>query len=118
MFERFSSGYYLGSLYVQPRGEDEAAIRRDDHERVNEQLYATGNGVERLDNPLVMKVGTRHYPVVGDDDVPTGTLALPEDAVPGDLEGKLPGRREVFLANAERASDLLQYTGWDGESSA
>ncbi|QLG61551.1 DUF5802 family protein [Halorarum salinum] len=118
MFERFSSGYYLGRLYVQPRGEREAAIKRDDHERVNEQLYATGEGVERLDNPLVMKVGTRHYPVVGDDDVPRGTLTLPEDAVPGDLEGKLPGRREVFLANADRAEDLLQFTGWEGESSA
>ena len=118
MFEHFSSGYYLGRLYVQPRDEDEAAIRRDDHERVNEQLYATGEGVERLDNPLVMKVGTRHYPVVGDDEVPSGTLTLPEDAVPGDLEGKLPGRREVFLANAERATDLLQYTGWDGRERA
>lgn len=116
MFERFSSGYYLGEMYVQPRPEDAAAIKRSDHERVNEQLYADDTGLSRLDNPLVMKVGTQHFPVVGDDDVPSGTLALPEASVPDDLKFRLPGRREVFLANADRARDLIQYTGWDGDT--
>ncbi|ESP88173.1 DUF5802 family protein [Candidatus Halobonum tyrrellensis] len=118
MFEPFSSGYYLGEMYVQPRASDAAAIKRADHEKVNEQLYATGDGVERLDNPLVMKVGTRHFPVVADDDVPGGTLAVPESSVPDDLKFSLPDRREVFLANADRARDLIQYTGWEDEDYA
>lgn len=118
MFEPFSSGYYLGEMYVQPRESDDAAINRADHERVNEQLYATGDGVERLDNPLVMKVGTRHFPVVGDDDVPGGTLAVPRAAVPEDLKFSVPGRQEVLLANADRARDLIRYTGWEEEDAA
>jgi len=116
MFERFSSGYYLGEMYVQPRADEEAAIRRADHERVNEQLYAEEADIARLDNPLVMKVGTRHFPVVGEEDVPSGTLALPESAVPEELEFRLPGRSEVFLANAERARDLIQFTGWEDDT--
>ena len=79
MFERFSSGYYLGELYVEPHGGERAVIQRADHEHVNEQLYADGEGVERLDAPLVMKVGGGHIPVAGDDDVPSGTLAIPQE---------------------------------------
>lgn len=117
MFERFSHGYYLGKLYVQPSGDDcAAAIKRADHERVNEQLYGDEEGIARLDNPLVMKVGTTHFPVVGDEDVPSGTLALPESSVPADLELRLPGRSEVFLADADRAGDLLRFTGWEGDT--
>ncbi|WP_348607859.1 DUF5802 family protein [Halobaculum rarum] len=117
MFERFSHGYYLGEMYVQPSGSDSAAaIKRADHEHVNEQLYGDEEGITRLDNPLVMKVGTKHFPVVGDDDVPSGTLALPEAAVPEDLKFRLPGRSEVFLANAERAQDLIRFTGWEGDT--
>ncbi|MFC6771958.1 DUF5802 family protein, partial [Halorubrum pallidum] len=94
MFERFSSGYYLGELYVEPHGGDRAVIQRVDHERVNEQLYADGEGVERLDAPLVMKLDGGHIPVTGDDDVPSGTLALPQALA----DETLPDRRNVLLA--------------------
>jgi hypothetical protein len=113
MFEQFSSGYYLGELYVQPRNGDAAAIRRADHERVNEQLYGDETELVRLDAPLVMKVGTRHFPVVGDDDLPSGTLALPRESIPDDLKFEVPGRKEVLLANAERTGELLEYAGWE-----
>ncbi|WP_224448868.1 DUF5802 family protein [Haloprofundus salilacus] len=109
MFERFSSGYYLGKLYVEPHDCDRPTIHRADHERMNEQLYLTGDGVERLDAPLVMKLDTTHFPVLGDDDVPTGTLALPESMATDDL----PDSCEVFLATADRASELLRYAGYE-----
>jgi hypothetical protein len=109
MFEEFSSGYYLGRLYVEPHDGDRAVLQRADHERVNERLYASGRGVERLDTPLVMKLDSAHFPVVGDDDVPSGTLALPRRVVEADL----PDRREVFLAKPERARELLRYAGYD-----
>jgi hypothetical protein len=51
MFEPFSRGYYLGRLYVEPVDEARASMCRADHERVNEQLYTTGEGVERVDTP-------------------------------------------------------------------
>ncbi|GAB3418600.1 DUF5802 family protein [Haloparvum alkalitolerans] len=114
MFERFSSGYYLGKLYVEPHDGDRAVIRRADHERVNEQLYATGEGVERLDAPLVMKLDRSHIPVAGDDDVPTGTLAVPQELADDDL----PAARSVLLADADRAADILRWEGYEPATNA
>jgi hypothetical protein len=107
MFEQFSSGYYLGVLYVQP-GQEEAALNVEDHEAVNRQLYDDSEGIERLDSPLVMKLDGTHFPVRGEADVPTGTLTVPESLV-GD---EIPARREVLLARPERAGQLLKYNGW------
>lgn len=111
MFEQFTSEYYLGELYVQPRDAERAAIRRADQERVNEQLYE--DETARLDAPLVMKVGTRHIAVTGDDDLPSGTLAMPHGSVPDDLKYRVPGRQEVLLATPDRAGELLGYAGWE-----
>ncbi len=109
MFERFSSGYYLGELYVEPHDGGRAVIQRADHEHVNEQLYADGTGVERLDAPIVMKVGGGHIPVGGDDGVPSGTLAIPRELA----DDGLPGTRHVLLADADRAETLLRWEGWE-----
>ena len=108
MFEQFSGGYYLGKLYVEPHDGEQAVIHRDDHEAVNEQLYTGGDGIERLDAPLVMKVDNTHFPVLGDEGVPSGTLAVPAEL----LEDGSPSQREVLLAKAGRAMELLQYSGW------
>ncbi|XVH32402.1 DUF5802 family protein [Haloferacaceae archaeon DSL9] len=112
MFERFSSGYYLGKMYVEPHDGDTAVMQLTDHRTVNERFYASGEGVEPLDTPLVMKLDAAHFPVVGDDAVPTGTLGLPRELAPDDL----PSTREVFLANADRAWELLRYSGWKAPS--
>jgi hypothetical protein len=109
MFERFSSGYYLGRLYVEPHDGDRAVMQETDHERVNRQLYAEGVGVERVDHPLVMKLDGSHFPVHGDEGVPSGTLAVPASLSADDL----PDRREVLLAAADRADELLRYAGYD-----
>ena len=108
MFEQFSGGYYLGKLYVEPHDGEQAVIHRDDHEAVNEQLYADGDGIERLDAPLVMKVDNTHFPVLGDEGIPSGTLAVPADL----LDEASPSQREVLLAKANRAMELLRYSGW------
>ncbi|WP_331236645.1 DUF5802 family protein [Natronorarus salvus] len=109
MFEPFSRGYYVGRLYVEPHGGDRAVIQRTQHERVNEQLYASGEGVERLDNPLVMKVCGSHFAVHGDDRVPESTLYLPESRL--EEAGGLPDLKEILLAKADHASRLLDiYT--------
>jgi hypothetical protein len=106
MFERFSSGYYLGRLYVEPRESYRAAIAREAHERVTEQLY-TGEGVERTDLPVVMKLGTTHFTVTGDSGVPTGTLVVPDRLFAETDVRNPPTLAEVFLAKAERARQLL-----------
>lgn len=123
MFERFSGGYYLGRLYVEPHEGDRPVMQRDQHERVNAQLYtgpeSTGDtegvenveGIERLDTPLVMKLGARHFPVHGDETVPADTLALPSSELDACGLDNPPELRGVLLATAERALQLLRLSG-------
>ena len=106
MFEQFSSGYYLGRLYVEPSEGEAAAIAQSQHEEVNQQLYA-GDGIERTDLPLVMKLGNTHFTVYGDERVPADTIAMPEELVEETRIENPPALREVFLAKAERAKQLL-----------
>jgi hypothetical protein len=109
MFEEFSTGYYLGRLYVTPSPEERALIERTTHERVSEQLYAANTG-DRTPDSLVMKLDTAHFAVHGDEGVPTDTLAVPEDLLATlDVENP-PTFTEVFLAKADRAEQLLRFT--------
>ncbi|NGM68486.1 hypothetical protein G6M89_05585 [Natronolimnobius sp. AArcel1] len=111
MFELFSQSYYLGRLYVTPTDHNRALMHRDQHERLNEQVYATGDGIEALDSPLVMKLESQHFPVHGDEGVPANTLALPEPLLEGADLRNPPSLREIFLARRERAQQLLAYAG-------
>ncbi|MFB6132228.1 MAG: DUF5802 family protein [Halanaeroarchaeum sp.] len=109
MFEPFSSGYYLGRLFVEPSGGDRATMQRAQHERVTEQLYPTGEGVERLDAPLVMKLGETHLAVRGSPEVPEGTLAVPEETLESTRIENPPTLSDVLLAKAEHARRLVSY---------
>lgn len=111
MFERFSAGYYLGRFYVTPHEGDRAVMHDEHHEQVNEQLYASGEGVERLDSPLVMKIGARHFPVHGAEGIPGGTIALPVASLKDARVRNPPSLREVLLATADRAAQLLRLSG-------
>jgi hypothetical protein len=108
MFERFSRGYYLGRLYVKPRGDGEPAMCQEQHEHVNRELYTSGDGIERTDRPLVMKLGTHHLAVQGDDRVPADTLAVPREVLEDAGVRNPPSFHEVLLATANRAGQLLQ----------
>ncbi|WP_324760383.1 DUF5802 family protein [Haloarcula sp. GH36] len=110
MFEQFSRGYYLGRLYVEPHDDAAATMCREQHERVNRQLYTTGDGVERTDLPLVMKLGSQHFTVHGDDGVPADTLAVPRDLLEDHRFENPPDLREVFLAKADHAQQLLSVS--------
>lgn len=109
MFERFSGGYYLGRLYVAP-SDGAAVMCQEQHERVNEQLYASGEGVERTDLPLVMKVGRRHIAVDGDESVPADTLRVPEPVLEDADVRNPPDLKEVLLATADTAAQFVSIT--------
>ena len=111
MFEPFSRGYYMGRLYVQPSADERTTMCKRQHERLNEQLYATGDGLERLDMPLVIKLGDRHLPVHGAEGVPADTLAVPEALLEAASVRNPPTLREVLLAKGDRASQLLPFAG-------
>lgn len=109
MFEVFSRSYYLGRLYVTPTDGETAAMQREQHERLNEEVYATDEGLHRLDTPLVMKLESRHFPVHGDEAVPANTLAVPAELLEDTEVRNPPSLREVLLAKGQRAGQLLQY---------
>ncbi len=113
MFEVFSGSYYLGRLYVTPTDRQHALIHDEQHERLNEEVYTTGEGVERLDAPLVMKLESQHFPVHGDSAVPTNTLALPQSMLEDTDVRSPPSLQEVLLARRERARQLLSFAGWE-----
>lgn len=110
MFEQFSEGYYLGRLYVEPNSQECATMCRAQHEQVNKQLYADESGISRLDQPLVMKLGSHHLAVHGDEHVPADTLAVPESVLSETTVQNPPSLQEVFLAKADRAAQLLEFT--------
>jgi hypothetical protein len=111
MFEEFSSGYYFGRLYVEPFDGVKAVMQREQHERVNEELYATGEGIERLDSPLVMKLDRQHFSVHGESGIPPDTIAVPESIIDETDIDNPPTLREVFLAKRDHARKLLGMFG-------
>ena len=115
MFAPFSSGYYVGRLVVEPHDGETALIHRDHHRSVNQELYASGDGIERLDHPLVMKLYHHHFAVHGDDGVPDHTLLVPESVLADIPERPFPAVLEVLLAKAEMAPKLLSLLGIDGD---
>lgn len=114
MFEEFSAGYYLGRLYVQPSDTERAVMHREQHVQVNEELYASDDGIERLDAPLLMKLDETHFPVHGEESVPQDTLAVPAKLLEQTRVRNPPALKEVLLAKADRAQQLLRLTGaWE-----
>ena len=119
MFERLSSGYYVGQLYVAPNENTHALMQPDQHEQANAAVYATGEGIDRLDRPLVMKLDTVHFPVFADETVPTDTLELPDPVLAETTIEHPPTLREILLATAERADQLLRwFTPYERNTSA
>lgn len=118
MFEQFSRAYYLGRLYVEPRDDAVARMCQDQHRRVAEQLYETDDEPAPGDRPLVMKLGTRHFPVHGETDVPADTLSVPPTVLDDTDVTNPPSLREVLLATADRAAQLLRLTAGSVDENA
>ena len=108
MFEQFSRGYYLGRLYVEPQDQQSAALCREQYEQIATQLYDSGTATTS-EQPLVMKLGTRHFQVHGESGVPADTLAVPPVVLEDHTRIRNPPTlKEVFLAKADRAAQLLE----------
>ncbi len=109
MFEEFSTGYYLGRLYVEPGTHETTSMCRDQHDAIRDQLYDTRPD-ETPARPLVIKLGSRHLAVVGEDGVPADTLSVPPEILSKTTVRNPPTLTEVLLAKAERAAQLCQLT--------
>lgn len=107
MFEEFSTGYYLGRMYVEPHETDRPVMGKDEFEAVRRGVYGDGEGGEAV----VMKVDRHHLVVDGDKSVPRGTLGVPRSRL-GELDVRNPpSLKEVLLAKPEHAERILSLTG-------
>ena len=109
MFEEFSAGYYVGQFCIELYDGAHVVMNSDQHIEANEQVYDTGGLIERHDHPLVMKIEQCHIPVFAADDLPPGTLALPEDVLASARINNPPTVKEVLIAKAERAAQLVKW---------
>jgi hypothetical protein len=91
MFEPFSSGYYLGRLYVQPHDGDRPAMHREQHEHVSEQLY----GDEAASNGDVESADDTTTP--SDPAEPTYTLGIPAEERPVEGSGETDDDRPLVM---------------------
>lgn len=111
MFEPFSNSYYIGRMFVTPADADRPRMQQANLEWINEEYIADDEELTRLDRPLVMKLGARHFPVHGDAHVPEGTLALPDAYLEGARVDNPPSVCSVLLVKGERARQLLWLSG-------
>lgn len=109
MLEAYSAAYYLGRVTVEPGDGEHAVLERDQHRQAAATVYATGVGVERLDLPLIVKLGRHHLPVFGSAAVPVGTLAVPGEVLDASGLENPPSLTEILVAKAERAAQLLEW---------
>lgn len=104
MFEEFSSGYYLGRLYVEPDDTDDAVIHDVEYQELHRGIYHGDT-----DDPLVFKLDNHHIPVRGSNGVPSATLALPHEVAESiDLDNP-PSIKNVLLAKQRYAERVLNY---------
>ncbi|WP_435333733.1 DUF5802 family protein [Haloarchaeobius sp. TZWWS8] len=115
MFEEFSRGYYFGRMYVVPYDGDRPVMQRDQHASVRRHVYAEDAEEPTAasgQDPLVMKLDTSHIAVHGEAAVPADTLAVPSSLLDRlDVDGAREPT-EVFLAKADRAEQLMRFTGY------
>ena len=109
MFTEFSAGYYVGRLYVEQYDGDRAVMNRDQHEAANKRVYATGKSLERLDHPLVMKIGERYLPVFPADDIPADSLGLPDAVIDETRITNPPTLEDILVAKTERTAQLFKW---------
>jgi hypothetical protein len=115
MIEEFSGSYYLGRLYVEPSTDGRARMARHQHRELHDHLYAA-SGADRFETPLVVKLDNAHFPVGAGNNVPADTLVVPDEVV-GDHR-RTPDHREVLIAKADRARQLLRFSGTHRPSDA
>jgi hypothetical protein len=103
MFERFSSAYYLGRMYVEPHDAEGPVMHDTGFERVRRDLYGG-------DGDVVMKVDRQHLVVDGDEAVPEGTLGVPRRYLEHLDVDNPPSLKEVLLAKPGHAERILSLT--------
>lgn len=109
LLDEFSAGYYVGQFFIEPYEGDHAVMDRAQHEEANEQIYTTGEDIERVDHPLIMKEDESHFPVLAADQVASDTLGLPADLLAATRVEKPPTVKAVLVAKADRAAQLLEW---------
>ncbi|AXR81496.1 DUF5802 family protein [Natrarchaeobaculum sulfurireducens] len=108
ILRNWNPAYKLTSVIVEEG--DVPALNPGVHTEMNRVLYAEGEGVERLDYPILAKLKKRYFEVTRSEAVDPEFIQLP----PGDIEAMgldTPERCEMLVAKRENApliADIMQ----------
>ena len=108
ILNNWNPAYKITSVIVEEG--NHVALDPGVHEQLNRVLYAEGEGVERLDYPILAKLKQRYFTVKADKSVDPGYIELPA----GDIEEMgldAPERCRMLVAkrdSAPRIADMIR----------
>lgn len=95
MFERFSSQYYIGEMYIEILDDDTgvAQMNQSDFNAIIQQVYET----EVLSHPLILKMRSEYVAFEPRKKVPRGSLRIPDETFEQVGYSFLPSLQTVLL---------------------
>lgn len=107
----WNPAYHLVSLIVEEG--DVPALNPRVHTEMNRVLYAEGEGIERLDYPILAKLKRRYFSVTRAETVDPYSIQLPAADL-DQMEIDAPDRCELLIAkksHAPQIADIMQVRG-------
>lgn len=111
MITKFSSDYYLGSLYVEPLGgettQEGGRIAKQDYDKIVSQTY----GETILEAPLVIKIDNHYIALTPSTSSPSKTVKLPQETL-DELEITNPPELTEILFPTKEAVKRFDKMGY------
>ncbi len=112
MLEPLFESYYVDRFPVAFHTGEASYLDREHHSELNEEVYLKHEADENYaaaweETPLVMKLGTQYLLVHPHDDVPEGTLAVPDRVA--DEINQTETEQPVFIAKKGTAHRLARF---------
>lgn len=100
---RWNDAFHLTTVMVEEG--PVPAFNPQVHEDLNRFLYTTGQGVERLDYPIMAKLKRRYFTVTASEDVGERFFQIPRETI-DDLGIDAPDLCQIFIARKDNASSI------------
>jgi len=89
MIENFSSGYYIKSYWIEKSHQKFGIINKSEYNKIKEY--------KNINKPITFKLGSSHFTVKGNRNVPINTLIAPNKAIEKTDLTMLPDTHNVLL---------------------
>lgn len=99
MFQKFSNSYYLKSYWIE-KNLNNNKINKSEYNKIKKQLYDNNT-------PIIMKLGSVHFEVEGDDNVSSNTIQLSDSIISNLQLKRLPNYHPVLLTEPNFAKQII-----------